>query len=601
MSRIIRIALVLLSAVTCQSARHKPESSVQAVFRQPSATSISSADQARIARECVREICPSTKDTLTLGQAQKHGDLKVLYDGTYLKPMIDERLDQLFQGRKNFAVLARKSFDASDSLAPKIHRQLEIVFAFFDLIAALDEAVEVFKKSGEESFPITRAKIQKSAISDKSKKVLNAADDRKLLEGFSNVVNRLYTTSLKNFFLDLTNRPKTMEEGLRVVRGVCASSILKITEKIKLPEFALAKTFLNCLADPQFVAKGEGAQHNAYQGMLISMLMSEFLEKGLIPSLSDAEVRGRLKILGNFASAQLPSPKWDDAGERAYCHKKIARNFLYSMTAARVYDSRIKTMVKEVIDAAVVEFGADHPKAEELRQYLQNIPIVSPTEVGAAADIASELNSLTFLTRDLLAGEDPATDLIGVVVIEEMRRIFRPGDVQFNLKETCENINMPLINDSFYGNWNEMDIGQIGALRPEYGYGIFGHEIGHAVSHFIKVNKMAPPAHRRCVNQFHGGSENMEGPYSEEDWADYFSGRVTKRLKASRPELQNFTCLFAKRSPRHGVWAPKLENSPPDPHSNDFFRMVHLHKVLNGTMPGSCAMIMTELKQPNCL
>lgn len=579
-----------------------------AALRSIAAVPLNEAELARTARACIREICPHTEKTLTLGDAKKTGDLAVLYDNSYLKPYIEEQLNVMFQGRQKLATLGNDSLATADKTAAKVRPELEKIFMAVDLFAASSEFSADRQRAGDNFYPMTRSRVQASGISDKSKSLLLSLDDKHLLESSGNILYRLDYTDVFSFLRSMTPKPKTLQEGIRNIRDSCLLVASQITKQIHLPTWYFGRVFSECLSKPEALEKSPSSLKQAYSSMLLGILLNDFLAKGPEPKFTEAEFLQRLNDIRKFTKSRLPSPAWNEQSERAYCHKKIARNWILSLSASRVTADRVKQMTKDVINAAVAEIGDGDPRAGELRKYLEGIPVVAPTELAAVTDILSELSSSATAYRIFSSpdfGRKPETDLIGVVMTEDFARHLQPDRAQMNIKEVCDEINLPLINDQFIGDWKEIDIGQIAALRLEYGYGIFAHEIGHAVAHFMKEAPAGPVSavwdHRKCVDSFHGGTEGTESVYSEEDWADYFSARMLKRLRPEHAELQNFACLFSKNSPRHGILTPVIVNTTSDAHSNDFFRMVHVHKVLNDQMPVSCSTVMHELNQPSCL
>jgi hypothetical protein len=87
-------------------------------------------------------------------------------------------------------------------------------------------------------------------------------------------------------------------------------------------------------------------------------------------------------------------------------------------------------------------------------------------------------------------------------------------------------------------------------------------------------------------------STDGEAQWTEEDWADLFSARLSKILQAKYPWLRNFGCSLATEEYQEGtgyVYQPELDLSYEYTHSYDFLRILHIQKQMGRPISNACS------------
>lgn len=288
------------------------------------------------------------------------------------------------------------------------------------------------------------------------------------------------------------------------------------------------------------------------------------------------------------------------------------------------------------------ELAATRPSTDQINHFKTNAEDIKNKSVQVASEIINDdsvLNDLKnitfsfpltweqeknlFFTKlDRLTSEDQSSvdklkkldEFSKLVVLKAVLNKSYGETPRFNL---CGEINVAAhakVHDFSIIGQGLINVSAFTVSNPEVGVGILAHEIGHALTgSFLNYSNKADGRllkdERLCVRDrnpnFNGLNDKTNSAFpffefdslwSEEDFADYFSSRVTKNLK-----VKNFSCALLQM--KDGVYLTdqmSLEPKSGDPHSSGLLRLLESSRDLKA-IPSECAELVSKLKSnPVC-
>lgn len=167
--------------------------------------------------------------------------------------------------------------------------------------------------------------------------------------------------------------------------------------------------------------------------------------------------------------------------------------------------------------------------------------------------------------------------------------------------DVCEELTPRIVPDAAYSKTGGFIIGPLAVKFAVDARGVTNHELSHLLYDTLKENDISTKtkswfnASRSCLLDNHSylSEEEMRNQknlskekgaflYEEEDWADLIS--------ASIPSGEtNLACIFARKNDDSSYKEHSLRNADQsDPHSSDFFRLLHINYIRNGNIPTAC-------------
>ncbi len=266
------------------------------------------------------------------------------------------------------------------------------------------------------------------------------------------------------------------------------------------------------------------------------------------------------------------------------------------------------------------------------------------------ADVKKKLNDNLDLYLTVLNGkmknakEDPAVlyneVLYDMITINEEERFLVEGstgvesvdeevlihDVMYDFIEDFELVVFSSFDTAFsdhiYDLNGNANLSWSSVRFPSFGLMVAIHEIGHHVQQILTspdfittgVNKNGHldtkyaegiPLIKRmsCIKQWHKNvKSNKFGQFSAEDWADYFSSQVIKRLKKRHGWIKNGECamLYSDNGAGYYDLAVSATDDDYSTHSPSLFRVIHSELELKGRLPNSCQKLVDEKKLFSC-
>jgi hypothetical protein len=169
--------------------------------------------------------------------------------------------------------------------------------------------------------------------------------------------------------------------------------------------------------------------------------------------------------------------------------------------------------------------------------------------------------------------------------------------------ELCNKTIPNIFPDASSYNSGKVLIGPMAVKFPQEGAGIVEHELSHLVYHTLLEKEISKETYnwfqksRACILDNHtempaevfkqqkANLLTQPTTYESEDFADLLAAKAVYNKQDSK----NFSCLFARKIDKE-QYAP-MNLSKPDtqePHSSDFFRLLHIEFLKNGKVPDEC-------------
>lgn len=296
----------------------------------------------------------------------------------------------------------------------------------------------------------------------------------------------------------------------------------------------------------------------------------------------------------------------------------IMKDFLPSIKQRDELFKKIKTLQDKISKNYLTRFSSE--TKESLIDEINGLKFTIPdTPEVYESTLMDKINGFIDEHRDEVSTFRSASDegkkqvallnVYGFIDVEEAPTLIS------DLEDYCENRGVTsIISDQNETAEKEVNIGWQ-SFKFDFD-GLIVHEIGHSIYHVLKdgvpssvsfkkfknnvdcLNSMHPEvgasSHIRETVQLSNGARSSfkEGRYSDEDFADMFSSFMTKDM-----DFKPFSCSFLKqnRLPTSNGYVKRFIPSSlerkikTDPHSSDFFRLLHLEKIKKGHIPSTCS------------
>ena len=165
-------------------------------------------------------------------------------------------------------------------------------------------------------------------------------------------------------------------------------------------------------------------------------------------------------------------------------------------------------------------------------------------------------------------------------------------------EDICEHLQVQLLPDAALSNGNRILIGPMVVRFGKQADGIFFHELGHLL--FSELSNHASRQEtetwftqaQRCLignhsempaEEQHRQAQNpAQALYVSEDWADLISAQIDE-------PANNFACFFVRQANDEDYDGFLMKNEDlTDPHSSDFYRLLHLSSLKQGQLSAAC-------------
>lgn len=207
-------------------------------------------------------------------------------------------------------------------------------------------------------------------------------------------------------------------------------------------------------------------------------------------------------------------------------------------------------------------------------------------------------------TRNAVMDNSPKKDVFYAIGMASLREDYNDNNAGAN--QICENFMTNIVPDATAYFSNNFVVGPL-IINQSNLDGITHHELGHKFFHYIKNQSSCDKTWfgkvRACLISNHTELSNEEmteqlkqgltgdSKYESEDFADLISSMIDSKSS-------NFACVFARKLNAEDYKGVSLKNeSSTDPHSSDFFRLLHMNFLKTGKTPEICAQAMTAKGQ----
>ncbi len=152
----------------------------------------------------------------------------------------------------------------------------------------------------------------------------------------------------------------------------------------------------------------------------------------------------------------------------------------------------------------------------------------------------------------------------------------------------CDREKVKTLSDANYTLLGKIRLSYTSAQALDLGKGVIAHELGHGISRIFRDKKASDHSSKKhaefikCLGGLH--SKNGEH-YHEEDYADWVAGNVTS---------VNMACIFPQNYRSSGSLLENVDES--DPHSDDFFRLLHIESLQRAKLPKACNKVLAREK-----
>ncbi len=220
------------------------------------------------------------------------------------------------------------------------------------------------------------------------------------------------------------------------------------------------------------------------------------------------------------------------------------------------------------------------------------------------ANMKNSLNSnlekaAKWKTRNAKIDSSPKKDVFYAIDMASLREDYNDNNTGAN--QVCENFMTNIVPDATAYFSNNFVIGPL-VINQNNLDGITHHELGHKLFHYIKGQSTCDKTWfgkvRACLLSNHTeltGEEMTEqlkqglagdSKYESEDFADLVSSMIDNKSS-------NFACVFVRKLNTEDYKGMSLRyDSDTDPHSSDFFRLLHMNFLKTGKTPEICLQAM---------
>lgn len=305
------------------------------------------------------------------------------------------------------------------------------------------------------------------------------------------------------------------------------------------------------------------------------------------------------KIISDIKSEAKKDIKFDEEKYQNLFNKKLDRLNINFATATK---AEIKKTIIKQLDGIINEVK------REIRAYKNNKDYIDQS-------VLTEVVIADFIGKSIYAKYiEPTKDNDAFFLIK--KEVFE--DVE---DKGFKGVNSAL-SDHVYSIMGESFLSWSTVRFPSYGVSVAAHEVGHYVQRILSSPEFISPAEGvpggigirylsnsipafkklQCIKKWHKNVEsNKHGQFSGEDWADYFSAKIVKRLKVKHPWLKNGFCSLMLSSD-DGYLSLEVKNDKDSQavHSEALFRVIHFETEFSGDLPNSCQKIVDTKKIFDC-
>jgi hypothetical protein len=162
-------------------------------------------------------------------------------------------------------------------------------------------------------------------------------------------------------------------------------------------------------------------------------------------------------------------------------------------------------------------------------------------------------------------------------------------DIEDNrISIACEDFMPSTLPDASYSATGGATVGLL-PLKDKNAEGIVYHELAHLLFGEMEKKGLSQKTKKwfdkskSCLGKGHLDPATADAPkeniYLEEDWADMISAHTTK-------QGSNFMCIFNQNANENGFTLVNSDGE--DDHSSDFYRLLHIARVQNESLPAAC-------------
>lgn len=314
------------------------------------------------------------------------------------------------------------------------------------------------------------------------------------------------------------------------------------------------------------------------------------------------------------------------------CIEQIAAAYIYAPNAKEIIGiNQLITQIKK-ITPQLIPF-----KKESNRRYLnKELRKIQFRFLQSQDDLISSLekqilNTYTRISDDKQIKADFLLNLVSgfmpKMTGEEERVTGGIGAYDGYLSGLCDYYKEEALTDHVLPDQGASYLSWVTVKYPQQTFGIIAHEFGHYVSRILMDLGYRRDAfnpyridddpvelwqRRQCISTFHKSSRQTHPPhpdhrtesfFTEEDWADYFGGKISVELNKTGKDYTNFACiLIEQRGDRNisPLIRSKSEQNSYNTHSADLFRLIHVEKTMNKKIPNSCQQSLQFKELPGC-
>jgi len=351
------------------------------------------------------------------------------------------------------------------------------------------------------------------------------------------------------------------------------------------------------------------------------------LNKGLPIDFETLLTRAKVedKINGELADLQVDSQMSDikkNALEDCYANY-LLKNVLPNKKQKEIFEKNLPELKKKFKQKTLSQYSEHSAKvlAEKIDKLSFQLPEDASAFVealhnglkGVYVERKQERDAYTssdpykkdqyrlFYLMDLLASTTPRQHF------QDILDACHASKVETELSDATETI-----SGKVFVSWQSLSL--------PLGESVIFHEIGHNVFAAFRNKNLSETSSQKlkvsseCLNSMHPelskteGEISVEKKYTDEDFADLLSSI------ASSTDDPPFTCHFIAKvsfkipeyspSRRRYIFGPLKNGNETDPHSSEFFRLLHVTFIKKGIIPTSCQEHLTqigaELNLKNC-